>query len=222
MIWLAALRPADMPERGTLAEAVAHATSTVSGDDLTDVVTRGRAGVESGIFCDIYHLPPNELVAPDALGDTGVGAASVYAVRRFTYRPGSSLDEVRSAEEALGVRLPQRWVEYLTGASVLDKAEGPEYFELFTPADIADVTNAFYEWSPRIGAAMIGNDGGSSRLQLDTRVGDASPVVMMFPGDRDWEDTTVQADSIDDFIERAEAGTFEVVFDDTCKYRPRR
>ena len=84
------------------------------------------------------------------------------------------------------------------------------------------MTNAFYEWSPRIGAAMIGNDGGSSRLQLDTRVGDASPVVMMFPGDRDWEDTTVQADSIDDFIESAEAGTFEVIFDDTRKYRPRR
>ena len=45
---------------------------------------------------------------------------------------------------------------------------------------------------------------------------------MMFPGHRDWEDTVVQADSIDDFIESAEAGTFEVVFDDTCKYRPRR
>ncbi len=69
-------------------------------------------------------------------------------------------------------------------------------------------------------AGLIGRE--SSRLQLDTRVGDASPVVTMFPGDRDWEDTIVQADSIDDFIESAEAGTFEVVFDDMCKYRPRR
>ena len=101
MIWLAALRPADMPERGTLAEAMAHATSTVSGDDFTDVVTRGRAGVEPGICCDIYHLPPNELVAPDARVDAIVEAIQTAA---HTGRIGDGKIFVTPVETAIRIR----------------------------------------------------------------------------------------------------------------------
>jgi len=192
--WLAALRSADSSEAGTLAEAVAHAAATVAGVDFDEVVARGRAAVERGMCCDIYQLPENELDGPAAIVGSDVGATSVYDVRRFTYRAGSSLEEVRAAEEALGVPLPPRWVDYLTGPSVLD---------LF-------------------GAAMIAGDGGSGRLLLDTRVGDDSPVVFFYSGGDDgWEGTTVQADGIDDFIASAEAGTFEVVFDDAREYRPR-
>ncbi|GAB36848.1 SMI1/KNR4 family protein [Gordonia otitidis] len=220
--WLAALRSAESSEAGTLAEAVAHAAATVSGVDFDEVVARGRAAVERGICCDIYQLPDNELDGAAAIVGADIGATSVYDVRRFTYRAGSSLEEVRAAEESLGVPLPPRWVDYLTGPSVLDLFEGEEYLDIFTPADIADVTNAYYEWVPRIGAAMIAGDGGSGRLLLDTRFGDDSPVVFFYSGGDDgWEGTTVQADSIDDFIASAEAGTFEVVFDDAREYRPR-
>ena len=218
--WLALLRPADALESGTLAEAVVHAVSTISGVGFDDVVARGRAAVQSGICCDIYQLPENSLDDPADLAGTDVGTASVYDVRRFTYRPGISLEEVRAAEEALGEPLPPRWVTYLTGSSVLEFVEGEEYLHLYSPADIADVTNAYYEWVPRIGAAMIGDDGGSGRLMLDTRVGDDSPVVSFYPGYDGWEGTTVQADSIDGFIASAEAGTFEIVFDDAPEYRP--
>ncbi|OBA43996.1 SMI1/KNR4 family protein [Gordonia sp. 852002-51296_SCH5728562-b] len=220
--WLALLRPADSLESGTLAEAVVHAVSTVGGVDFHEVVARGRVAVEPGIRCDIYELPTNDLDDLAGLAGTDVGTASVYDVRRFTYRPGISLEEVRAAEEALGEPLPPRWVTYLTGSSVLEFVEGEEYLHLYSPADIADVTNAYYEWVPRIGAAMIADDGGSGRLMLDTRVGDGSPVVYFYPGGDDgWGGTTVQADSIDAFILSAEAGTFEIVFDDAPEYRPR-
>lgn len=208
MRWIAALRRESQEASGTLFDVLTVAPSIVVGDDVDDVVTRGRAIVSSDLWCDIYQLPPNEAGRVQDLSDS-IGQLSGYDLRRFTYRPGCGIEDVRQAEQLLDLAIPERWTKYLTSSSVLHEVHGDQYLHLHTPADIGAVTNAFYEWSARIGAVMIADDGASDRLQLDTRRGDQSPVVALTPGGQRWADTYVQAETIEEFITLAESGRFE-------------
>jgi hypothetical protein len=52
-----------------------------------------------------------------------------------------------------------------------------------------------------------------------TRAGDDSPVVLLSSGGQAWEDTTVQANSIDEFIGLIETGRFRFRYD-SAAYEP--
>ncbi len=221
MRWIAALRRESHEASGTLLDALTAAPSIVVGDDVDDVVSRGRSLVSSELWCDIYQLPPNEAGRVEDL-DGSIGQLSAYDLRRFTYRSGSGVEDIRQAEQLLDLAIPERWTKYLTSPSVLHEVHGDQYLHLYTPAEIGTVTSAFYEWSPRIGAVMIADDGASDRLQLDTRRGDQSPVVALTPGGQRWADAYVQVQTIDEFITVAESGRFEFRDDVDDLYRPRQ
>lgn len=216
MRWIAALRAADAPANlRTFADVVEKALELRGGDDRAEVIERGRHLIRPDTVCDIYELPINDL------GDSLDGVAdldahpSVLSFRHFTYRPGASEDEIRAAENEMDVIMPRRWADYLLRPVVLDTVHpaAGTYLDIYTPATAAGVTEAFYEWTPKCGAVMIAGTDGSTWLQLDTAVGDASPVVLLCSGDSQWEDTAVQAESIEAFIETAEAGQFDLDFD---------
>ena len=219
MRWIAALRHESHEASGTLLDVLTAAPSIVVGDDVDDVVRRGRRQVCADLWCDVYQLPTNEAGRVQDLDDT-IGRLSGYDLRRFTYRAGCGIEDIRQAEQLLDLVIPERWTEYLISFSVLHEVHGDQYLHLFTPTEIGAVTTAFYEWSPRIGAVMIADDGASDRLQLDTRRGDQSPVVALTPGGQRWADAYVQAETIDNFIALAESGRFEFRDDPNDTYTP--
>lgn len=81
-------------------------------------------------------------------------SSPVYEVLRLTYRSGYSPDEIAEAEECLGLLILSEWTEYLTGQSVFVGGwlETVFHYGLFSPKDIAEVTNAFLEWVPSRGS----------------------------------------------------------------------
>jgi hypothetical protein len=199
----------------------------IAGEHLSELIEEARAHVVPGVDCEVFRIPDG--VGPDELASISADPTMTAArLRRLTYRAGATTDEVRRAVQALGLSIPPLWVEYLTGASLLshgwlDANDHNEYVCIYTPKDIVDVTNAYYDWVTNDGAIMVGGGaGGSEWLQLDTVAGDDSPVVLLSSGGQGWEDTTIQADSIDEFVSLIESHRFEFAFDDGTHYEPRR
>ncbi|GAA1480752.1 hypothetical protein GCM10009624_11920 [Gordonia sinesedis] len=198
----------------TLAQAVKLAVLTVGGESLAAVTAEARSRISPGLWCDIYRLPPDERFVTSVAEIEST--ESVYNLLWYTYASGTTSEAIGEAEQEVGVKIPSRWSEYMTSQSVLEVASPPsgEFLDIYSPASLVGVTKAFYEWTPPIGAVMIGGSGyGSEWLQLDTRVGNRSPVVLLCSGGQEWTDTIIQAPTIDEFIDRVESGRFELSLD---------
>ncbi len=223
MVWVAALCPRNQLRPYTFADVASHSRVVHTGEDATDVATQARSDLRAGEVCQMYEFPPQvgALESVSALPSPSPARPTPAEQWRHTFRAGCTVEEIRDAEQLLGVRIPPRWCDYLMSSSVFDSGWLPngDYVNLSTPADAAEVTNAFYDWVPRCGAVMIGDADGTDWLQLDTRAGDDSPVVLLSSGGQAWEDTTVQANSIDEFIELIETGRFRFRYD-SAAYEP--
>lgn len=188
-------------------ELVSAARTVVVGGSSDDVVAGVRQHVEPGTRAEVLQFS-------GGLSEAERRSSPVYEVLRLTYRSGYSPDEIAEAEESLGLLIPSEWAEYLTGPSVFVGGwlETGAYFGVFSPKDIAEVTNAYFEWVPSRGAIMIADDGGGSWLQLDTGKGNDTPVLLAYSSSAEWSETKVQCNSIQELIARIESRRFE--FDD--------
>ncbi|GAA1481501.1 hypothetical protein GCM10009624_19410 [Gordonia sinesedis] len=222
MKWIATIRDYSNLGDKSLLDVLTGSISVVTGDVEREVLAEGRARITPGTGCEMYRLPDDfrDVVAVDDLP-----AASLSALRilRYTYEAGYTDEEVRQAGNDVGLEIPSRWRQYLTSSSVFRDGwlDTDEYLSIYAPKDIAEITNVCYEWGPRNGAIMIGGSAGSDWLQLDTRAGNRSPVVLLSSGDQGWHDTNIQAATIDEFIDRVESGRFEFM-DDAPHYQPDR
>ena len=157
-----------------------------------------------------YWIPAEELADLNA---HIVGAITEVA----DYRGPVSDQEFADAHQALGTALPARWRAYLQGASWFRRGwmTSRTYVWLNTPREMLELHQAWdgsTEAHP--GIAIIGGDGSREQLVLDLR-SDPAPVLLVDITSSGWDDAIRQADTVDEFVDKIEAGTFAFDFGDS-------
>jgi hypothetical protein len=125
------------------------------------------------------------------------------------YRGGLSESDLAAAEAVLGRPVPATWRSYLRAPSWFHRGwmHGGAYVWLYPASMSAELPPD--DHCP--GMFVIGGDGASEQLVIDLR--EQSPRVMLANVVRGgWEETFVQASSLNAFISEIEAGTFEFSF----------
>ncbi|GAB3939542.1 hypothetical protein GCM10027614_21970 [Micromonospora vulcania] len=156
-----------------------------------------------------YWIPAEELADFNA---HIVGAITEEA----DYRGPVSDQEFTEAGEALGRPLPAAWRSYLQGEAWLRRGwmTSGSYVWLNTPSEMLDVQDAWGEATDdHPGIAIIGGNGSREQLVLDLRC-DPAPVLLVDISSAGWDSAFRQADTVDEFVQRIEAGTFEFAFED--------
>ncbi|MFI7609342.1 SMI1/KNR4 family protein [Micromonospora sp. NPDC049366] len=152
-----------------------------------------------------YWIPAEELADLNA---HIVGAI----VEEADYRGPVADQEFTEAEEALGRPLPDAWRRYLQGASWFRRgwmASGT-YVWLNSPSEMVEVHDA---WDDGTGAhpgiAVIGDNGSREQFVLDLR-DESAPVLLVDISSDGWDSAIRQADTVGEFIDRVDAGTFAI------------
>ena len=116
--------------------------------------------------------------------------------------------QIREAEEALGLRFPDRWRRYVQSDAWFQRGwmRTGAYVWLYSPEESARHVRA---WGNRpTGMLPIGGDGATEYLTIDAR--DArGRVTLTASVTRGWEGSIEQSASLDTFLAAVEAGSFE-------------
>ncbi|MFC3502803.1 SMI1/KNR4 family protein [Micromonospora krabiensis] len=135
-------------------------------------------------------------------------------VEEADYRGAVDDQEFSEAEEALGRPLPDEWRRYLQGESWFRRgwmATGT-YVWLNSPSEMVEVHDAWDDATDaHPGIAVIGDNGSREQFVLDLR-GDPAPVLLVDLSSDGWDGAIRQADTVGEFIDRVEAGTFAIDF----------
>lgn len=155
-----------------------------------------------------YWIPAKDL---DEFNQHIVGAIEEVA----DYRGPVPDEEFDAAAAALGRPMPDAWRAYLQGRSWLRRGwleHSDAEVWLYAPSVMLSAHEA---WSPATdahpGIAIIGGNGSREQLVVDLRQ-DPAPVLLADITSSGWDDAVLQAESVAEFVEQIEAGTFDFRF----------
>jgi hypothetical protein len=154
-----------------------------------------------------YWIPAEDL---EELNANIVGAIMEEA----RYRAAVPDEEFERAAEALGRPLPGAWRSHLQGRPWFDRGWLPSgcFVWLNTPREMLELHEAWEQGTAaHPGIAIIGGDGAREQFVLDLRL-NPSPVLMVDITSEGWESAIRQADDVGGFVERIEAGTFDITW----------
>jgi hypothetical protein len=118
--------------------------------------------------------------------------------------------EFTQAAAALRYPLPASWRDYLQGQSWFSRGWLPSgcYLFLLAPGESLDAAKT---WAPSAsfpGLVILGTDGSRELLAADSRRA-PPPVVLLDITSTSWHDALPQADTVAQFVEQIENGTFD-------------
>jgi hypothetical protein len=193
-----------------------------AGRDRSAAVARARAlardegvghVVELRLRPDRFARINEKPVDPSEL-ETVLTAA---IIQNADYRRGVDESEIVKAERAMGLGFPIGWRAYLMRETWFRRGSltNGEFVWLYDPHTSFESWEVWadLELTDRPGMIPIGSDGSRELLTVDGR-DPRSAVTLTCNVSDGWTDATLQAPSVEAFVEAVEAGTFVFVFDD--------
>lgn len=119
--------------------------------------------------------------------------------KEMQLRPGVPRERVLAVQEALGVRFPADYVEFMTNANggegdVRDAA----WVRIWPVEELVEFNDRYSAEELYPGFVLFGTDGGGEAYAFDTRTEPASIVMMPFIGGP--EDAVVQGRNLLEFL----------------------
>ena len=113
--------------------------------------------------------------------------------------------QIAAAEQALGLRLPQDYRQFLQGTNGGHGWIGENYVMLWGADQLAEYNMSYQveEYAP--GLVLFGSDGGGEGFAFDSRTDPATVVMVPFVG-MSLADTIAVAPGFAAFLERLQAG----------------
>jgi SMI1/KNR4 family protein SUKH-1 len=177
-------------------------------DVRTDHLTRIGVDQTDG---DVRRIPAEHLTDWNANLVGAIQEAARYAAPASI----SSLTALAQHAQQIGGELPPEWRDYLQAPSSWVTGWLPNgiYLQLFRPEESIEATRVWTEDRDRHpGVLLIGGDGAGELLALDLR--DPTGGVFLLPNvSEGWADRIRQADTIVEFIDEVESGTYEFRFE---------
>jgi hypothetical protein len=168
---------------------------------------RYRVRQAGGQDAQEYWIPAGELAGFNA---NIVGAISEVA----RYRGPVTGQEFTQAARGIGHPAPPAWRDYLQGPSWFARGWLPSgrFLSLYAPGESLDAAHAWeLDTVAFPGLMIIGTDGSRELIVIDARR-DPAPVLLVDITSENWDDARPQAADVGQFIERVEAGTFEITW----------